>query len=96
MTKLVHSIDKVIPHLYIGGDYRDIVISGRIYQKSRTFLGIDLSPKYYYTLNIPFIKDPFYDGEYSTNRVLNSFAQIMQQELKDKIQEFKEFDNKRL
>lgn len=90
MTKLVYSIDKVIEHLFIGMSRRDLTISGRIYRKDRKFLGFDLKPKYYYTINIPLIDDPFFDGEFATNRILNSYSIILKQELIDKIKELEE------
>lgn len=94
MTKLVYSINKVIKDLYIGNSYRDLTIAGRVYKKDRKFLGYDLKPKYYYTVNIPLIRYPFYDGEHSTNRILKSYGKIIKQELLDKIQEFKEQENR--
>lgn len=92
MKKLVYTINTTVERLYIGNSYRDMIIQGRIYQKKRTFLGYDLSPTYSYTINIPLVKNPLYDGEYSTNRILKSYAKTLKQELKDKIQEFKEKD----
>ena len=29
---------------------------------------------YTYTLNVPYIEDPFYDGEFNTNRILGVYA----------------------
>lgn len=90
MTKLVYSIDKVVEHLYVGMSFRDLTISGRIYKKDRKFLGFDLKPKYYYSINVPLIEDPFFDGEYSTNRILKSYSIVLKQELIDKIKELEE------
>lgn len=90
MKKLVYSIDKVVENLFIGSSYRDLTISGRIYKKERKFLGFDLKPKYSYTINIPLLEDPFYDGEFSTNRILKSYSIVLKQKLIDKIKELEE------
>lgn len=90
MNKLIHSIDKVVEHLFIGNSYRDLTISGRIYKKERKFLGFDLKPKYFYTISIPLLEDPFYDGEFATNRILKSYSIVLKQELVDKIKELEE------
>ena len=50
---------------------------------------------YTYTISTPLIEDPFYDGEYGTNRILKAYSIQMKQHLIDKIQEFKENDNTR-
>lgn len=90
MKKLVYSIDKVVENLFIGNSYRNLTISGRIYKEYRKFLGFDLKPKYTYTISIPLLKDPFYDGEFSTNRILKSYSIVLKQELIDKIKELEE------
>lgn len=90
MEKLVYQLNNTIESLYVGDSYRDLTIMGRIYKKERTFMGYRLKPKYRYTISIPLIRNPFYDGEYSTNRTLKSYAKIIKQKLLDKIQELKE------
>lgn len=94
MDKLVYSVDKVIKHLYVGLSCIDIVINGRVYRKNRRFLGYELKPRYYYTINVPFVQDPSYDEKRNTNKVLSIYAAMLKQELKDKIYELKEQDNK--
>lgn len=90
MKQLIYSIDKKLENLFIGNSRRDLTISGRIYKYDISFLWFKFKPIYRYTINVPFISNPFYDGEYSTNRTLRTYRKILKQELLDKIQEFKE------
>ena len=92
MKKLVYKCDHKIKHCFIGGSFGDLTIEGRIYRKEKKFLWYN-KVSYTYTINVPYIKDPFYDGEFGTNRILRSYASSMKQRLIDKINEFKENDN---
>ena len=92
MKKLVYKCDHKIKHCFIGGSFGDLTIEGRIYRKEKKFLWYN-KVSYTYTINVPYIKDPFYDGEFGTNRILRSYAFSMKQRLIDKINEFKENDN---
>ena len=76
--------------IFLLGAYynRSLTISGRIYKKIRKLWF--RKPKYTYTISIPFIEKPFYDGEYGTNRILKVYSIQMKQHLTDKIQELKE------
>ena len=90
MKELVYSTDKVVEHLYVGNSYRDLVISGRIYKEIKKLWFRKPEVRYTYSVSVPFIEDPFYDGEYNTNRVLQVYSSQMKQHLFDKIQEFEE------
>lgn len=64
MTKqLVYSKDITIDNLFVGLKYISLTISGRIYKTSRSFLGWTLKPQYSYTLSVPYIDSPYFDGE---------------------------------
>ena len=95
MKELVYTKDLVIESLYIGCSHRDLTISGRIYKETKKFWFKKPKVEYTYTISTPLIEDPFYDGEYGTNRVLKAYSIQMKQHLTDKIQEFKENDNTR-
>ena len=88
--KLVYSKDQVIKDLYIGMCLKDLTISGRIYKEiSRSWFG-KLKTKYTYTISVPFIEKPFYNGEYNTNRILKVYSIQMEQHLIDKVEKLKE------
>ena len=89
MKTLVYTKDITLGNLFVGAYYtKSLTISGRIYKKIRKLWF--RKPKYTYTISIPFIEKPFYDGEYGTNRILKAYSIQMKQHLIDKIQEFKE------
>lgn len=95
METLICSIDKVIPNQSVGyGNYMDIIISGRAYKKERKFLGFQLRPKYYYTLNIPLIKDPRSYGDLELNRIMEFYSIIIKQLLIDEIHKFKQYEKR--
>lgn len=88
--QLVYSEDISIDNLFVGLKYVTLVISGRIYKNTRKFLGWDLKPRYTYTLNVPYISNPYHDGEYGTNRILGTKAEVLRQVMLDKIAELEE------
>ena len=91
MKELVYTKDLIIEDLFIGGySHRDLTISGRIYKEIKKSWFKKPKIGYTYTISTPLIEDPFYDGEYGTNRVLKAYSIQMKQHLIDKIQEFKE------
>lgn len=90
MRELVYTKDLVIESLYIGCSHRDLTISGRIYKETKKFWFKKPKVEYTYTISTPLIEDPFYDGEYGTNRILKAYSTQMKQHLIDKIQEFEE------
>lgn len=70
MTKqLVYSKDITIDNLFVGLKYISLTISGRIYKTPRSFLGWTLKPKYSYTLSVPYIDNPYFDGEYEVKKI---------------------------
>lgn len=96
MTKqLVYSKDITIDTLFVGLKYISLTISGRIYKTSRSFLGWTLKPQYSYTLSVPYIDSPYFDGEYGTNKILRSKAENLRQIMLDKISEFEEENDSR-
>lgn len=88
--QLVYSKDISIDNLFVGLKYVTLVISGRVYKNTRKFLGWDLKPRYTYTLNVPYIENPYFDGEYGTNKILRAKSEILKQILLDKIAELEE------
>ncbi len=97
METLICSIDKVIPNQSVGyGNYMDIIISGRAYKKERKFLGFQLRPKYYYTLNIPQIKVPRSYGDLELNRIMEFYSIIIKQLLIDEIHNFKQYEKRNI
>lgn len=64
-------------------------ITGLLYLKTRKFLWWNLSPVLYIEVKVPYIDDPYYDGEYGTNNRLSSLEVQMRAEMeiaKDKFQ----------
>ena len=92
MKKLVYKIDYPVEDLFIGNSRRTITIEGRVYKEERKSLWRN-KVFYTYTLNVPYIENPYYNGEYSTNRILGVCASSVKQALIDKINELKENDN---
>ena len=91
MKELVYTKDLVIEDLFVGGySHRNLTISGRIYKEIKKSWFKKPKIEYTYTISTPLIKNPFYDGEYGTNRVLEVYSIQMKQYLIDKIQELKE------
>lgn len=91
MKELVYTKDLIIEDLFIGGySHKNLTISGRIYKEIKKSWFKKPKIEYTYTISTPLIEDPFYDGEYGTNRVLKAYSVQMKQHLIDKIQEFKE------
>ena len=92
MKKLVYKIDCPVENLFIGSSHRTVTIEGRVYKEEKKSLWRN-RVFYTYTLNVPYIEDPFYDGEFNTNRILGVYASSIKQALIDKINELKENDN---
>lgn len=88
--QLVYSEDISINELFVGLKYVTLVISGRIYKNTRKFLIWNLKPRYTYTLNVPYIRNPYYDGEYGTNKILGAKTEVLRQIMLDKIAELEE------
>ena len=73
-----------IPDCFVGGRYMTLEIITRIYKKKFlwwTVYSIDQS--------IPYIDNPFFDGEYNTNRRLADVAKSEYEWAKTKIMEAK-------
>lgn len=73
-----------VPNCFVGGRYMTLEIITRIYKKKFlwwTTYSIDQS--------IPYIDDPFFDGEYNTNKRLASVAKMEYEWAKTKIMEAK-------
>lgn len=85
--QLVYSKDIPEDNLFVGLRYVTLVISGRIYRQSRKFLWWKLRPKYTYRISVPYIRNPYFDGEYSTNTILQTKAEGLKQAILDKILE---------
>lgn len=87
--ELVYHTDVTINKLFIGLEHRDFIISLRIYKHKRKLFNWELKPSFSYTINVPYIRNPFYDGEYGTNKILKTKEVMLRQVAIDKIEEFK-------
>lgn len=58
-----------------------------MYEINYRFFNYKLKPRYDYSLKVPYINKPFYNGQHSTNRILEWAAQRMREHLEDKIEE---------
>lgn len=92
MKKLRYKLDYKVNNCHVGYGYDPLIIKGRVYSKQIRFLWWKRT-FYTYTMNVPYIKDPFYDSEYFTNRILHSYASMVKQTLIDKIDELKHKEN---
>lgn len=95
MLLTTQTIKNIKDNLFVGLKYISLTISGRIYKTSRSFLGWTLKPQYSYTLSVPYIDSPYFDGEYGTNKILRSKAENLRQIMLDKISEFEEENDSR-
>lgn len=92
--KLEYTFNHTVPDLFVGpGRESSFVISGRVYSYYTKRLFRKPKKEYTYTLNVPYMRDPFYDGEFSTNRILGVHADMVRQILIDKIEELKNENN---
>lgn len=92
MKQLLYKLDYKVDKCYIGYGYGPLTIKGRIYSRQIRFLWWKKT-FYTYTMNVPYVRDPYYDVEYSTNRILHSYASMVKQTLIDKINELKYKEN---
>ena len=84
MKTKIHVKTIEVPCCFVGGRYMTLEIITRIYKKKflwRTTYSIDQS--------IPYIDDPFFDGEYNTNKRLAVIAKSEYEWAKTKIMEAK-------
>ena len=89
MRKLISKKVYNVERLWCYKRYYDANITGLLYLKTRKFLWWDLKPILYIEVKVPYIDEPFYDGEYGTNRRLSSLEVQMRAEMeviKDKFQ----------
>lgn len=88
MKKLIYKYDYVIKDCFIGNSTRDLTIMGRIYKIKIKFLWWT-KVFYTYTITTPYIKKPYYNGEFDTNTILKSYSKLVKQVLIDEINKFK-------
>lgn len=89
MRKLISKKVYKVERLWCYKRYYDTNITGLLYLETRKFLWWDLKPVLYIDVKVPYIDEPFYDGEYGTNRRLSSLEVQMRAEMeviKDKFQ----------
>ena len=85
LCKKVYNVER----LWCYRGYYTADITGLLYVKTRKFLWWELSPILYIEVKVPYIDEPFYDGEYCTNNRLSSLEVQMRAEMeviKDKFQ----------
>lgn len=89
MRKLISKKVYKVKRLWCYKRYYDVNITGLLYLKTRKFLWWDLKPILYIEVKVPYFDEPFYDGEYVTNRRLSCLEVQMRAEMeviKDKFQ----------
>lgn len=89
MRKLISKKVYKVGRLWCYNRYYDANITGLLYLKTRKFLWWELPPILYIEVKVPYIDEPFYDGEYGTNNRLSSLEVQMRAEMevvKDKFQ----------
>lgn len=85
LCKKVYKVER----LWYYRGYYTANITGLLYVKTRKFLWWELSPILYIEVKVPYIDEPFYDGEYCTNNRLSTLEVQMRAEMevvKDKFQ----------
>lgn len=83
--ELVYTDSITIPNLFIALRREDFTIYGYIYKEYHKRLFRKPKVKYSYIIDIPYIKNPFYEGECNTNRILQVKGKILENQLKLKI-----------
>lgn len=77
---LLKTIKREVPDCWSMVTYK-ATIYGYLYMVTRKFLWWELKPYFYSKVRVPYIKKPFYDGEYATNRVLQTIGNEIMAEL---------------
>lgn len=83
--ELVYTDSITISNLFIALRREDFTIYGYIYKECHKRLFRKPKIKYFYIVDIPYIIEPYYDGEYNTNRILQVKGKILENQLKLKI-----------
>lgn len=68
---------------FIGGSLRDLEASIHVYKVHHSFLWWKWTT-FETKMFIPYVTQPFYDGEYNTNKILDSVSEM----LKSKVDEY--------
>lgn len=91
MKTLIYKVIEPIKDCYLDPHHPSITMTvyGYVYRIDRKFLWIKLKPIYDYDLDVPYIEDPYYDGQFNTNRTLRWVRSRIIKMLKLKIEEFK-------
>lgn len=94
MVEIIHTKKVVVNHCFIGWDYIDLTITGKVtkYIIKRWFR----KPKEVFEieLDIPYIKDPYWVREKDTNRRLQRATDMLKHELRNYIiSEYGETEN---
>ena len=85
LCKKVYKVERIWSY----SRYYTATITGLLYVETRKFLWWELPPILYIEVKVPYIDEPFYDGEYGTNNRLSSLEVQMRAEMevvKDKFQ----------
>lgn len=91
--KLEYKLDYTVQDLFLGPYTRDdITICGRIYSYYKKRFFRKPKKEYTYTVNVPYIEDPYFDGQFVTNKILKLYYEKVKQMLIDKIDELKKLD----
>lgn len=88
-TTKIHIKYVEVPQCFVGGRYMTLEIITRIYKKKFLWW-----TRYSIEQSIPYIDDPFFDGEYNTNKRLAVVAKSEYEWAKTKIMEVKYADTK--
>lgn len=83
MSKELITTRKVtIRDCIVGQHETDLVIVGKLYRIERKRLFRPPKIEYDVDIEVPYIRDPFFDAEYNTNRRLQCAADMLRAELK--------------
>lgn len=82
---IIYQLDYVVENCFIGLSHRNLIIKGIIYEISIKIFNFEIIRFYKKQIFTPYIKDPFYDGEYATNTLLKSYTIQLNGALEDKL-----------
>ena len=83
---LLKKFTRTLNSAWVGCSFMDITIVFSVFKVHHKFLWKEWD-SYEVEKNIPYIRDPFYDGEYNTNRRLEVLADMLNEQVGEFIRE---------
>ena len=93
-TKRIYTISELARDCTVGYEKNDITVTGVILEKSFKIFGRAILSWLSIETSVPYIKDPFYYGEFDTNARLWEVERIVIEKLEDRIK--KQYGNRRV